>query len=100
MSCYENKHIGLALKFVIYEFEASKKCQVSLVVQYIYILETKSRRDVVDKPLPLYTGIPSLIPGPPSLLDETLKVSEYNKEMPQSYTKYQPIASRGRVKER
>ena len=35
MSCYEDKHIGLALKFVIYEFEATEKCQVSLVVQYI-----------------------------------------------------------------
>ena len=34
MSCYLNKHIGLALYFVIYEFEASNKCQVSLVVKY------------------------------------------------------------------
>ena len=35
MSCYQNKHIGLALLFVIYEFEASKKCQVSLVFKYL-----------------------------------------------------------------
>ena len=34
MSCYENKHIRLALLFVINEFEASRNCQVSLVVKY------------------------------------------------------------------
>ena len=34
MSCYSKKHIGLALSFVIYEFQASNKCQDSLV-QYI-----------------------------------------------------------------
>ena len=34
MSCFLNKHIGLALEFVIYEFETRKKCQVSLVVKY------------------------------------------------------------------
>ena len=34
MSCYENKPNGLGLLFVINAFEASKKCQVSLVVQY------------------------------------------------------------------
>ena len=34
MSCYLNKRIDLALKCVIYEFEASEKCKVSLVVKY------------------------------------------------------------------
>ena len=40
MSCYKNKQIGLAIEFVIYEFEVSKKWQVSLVVQYRYIGES------------------------------------------------------------
>ena len=39
MSYNQNKQIGLALLFVINEFEASKNCQASLVVQYI--LNTK-----------------------------------------------------------
>ena len=34
MSCSYNKHMCLALSFVIYEFEASTKCKVSLVVKY------------------------------------------------------------------
>ena len=39
MSFYQNNHIGLALYFfVFYEFEASKKRQVSLVVQYKFNL--------------------------------------------------------------
>ena len=37
MSCFLNKHIDLALYFVIYEFEASKKCKVSFVVQFIIL---------------------------------------------------------------
>ena len=35
MSCYLNKQMRFALLFDIYEFEANKKCQVSLVVKYI-----------------------------------------------------------------
>ena len=30
-----NKHICIALQFAVYIFEASKKCQVSLIVKYI-----------------------------------------------------------------
>ena len=41
MSCYLNKHKGLGLLFVVYEFEASKKCQVSLVVQYTITRNTE-----------------------------------------------------------
>ena len=50
---YQNKHIGLALLFVNYEFEASKKCQVSLVVQYI-ISFTCCIKNLENKIMSLY----------------------------------------------
>ena len=35
MFCYYNKQLFSALGLALYEFDASKKCQVSLVVKYI-----------------------------------------------------------------
>ena len=32
--CYYNKQLLLALELVLYESDANKKCQVSLVVKY------------------------------------------------------------------
>ena len=36
MFCYYNKELLSALELVLYEFDANKKCQVSLVIKYRY----------------------------------------------------------------
>ena len=38
MFCYCNKPLLLALALVLYELNVNKKCQVSLVVKYIFLL--------------------------------------------------------------
>ena len=37
MFCYYDKQLLSALELVLYEFDANKKCQVSLVVKYTLI---------------------------------------------------------------
>ena len=41
MFCYYNKQSVSVLGLVLYELDANKKCQVSLVVKYIYIVMRK-----------------------------------------------------------
>ena len=41
MFCYHNKQLLSALGLITYELEANKKCQVSLVVKYIYMIGCK-----------------------------------------------------------
>ena len=42
MFCYHNKQLLSALGLVLKEFNANKKCQVSLAVKYIKLVIVKS----------------------------------------------------------
>ena len=48
MFCYYNKQLLSALELVLYEFDANKKCQVSLVVKYIMQNLSESIVDLMD----------------------------------------------------
>ena len=54
---------------MIYRHTANFKILISKVHEY---MEIESRSGGVDKPLALYPCVPSLIPSPFSMLDETL----------------------------